>query len=186
MSENEQDEEIYAGMRASFPISFGKQSKSHTPLETIHKSTLRSVDASKNASKDVNPFPSLSSSSKSWLDSLKKNPNPRSRSSENVNGGDDVVIGPGRRSLGTVVEEDEEEDDDEMIGPPRPPVIGGDEDDEVEIGPPRPPRGVIGSDSDDDDDGDFDGGEGEVNRYRIPLSNEIVLKGHTKVSISLY
>ncbi|KAK1397953.1 WD repeat-containing protein 70 [Heracleum sosnowskyi] len=181
MSENEQDEEIYSGMRASFPISFGKQSKSQTPLETIHKSTLRSVDSSK----DPNPFPSLSSSSKTWLHSLKNKPssNPNPRFSDNVGSADDdVVIGPGRRTLGTVVEEDEEENDDEMIGPPRPPVIH--DEDEVEIGPPRPPVGVVGSESDDDDDDDDDLAGG-VNAYRIPLNNEIVLKGHTKVVSAL-
>ncbi|WOH01818.1 hypothetical protein DCAR_0521203 [Daucus carota subsp. sativus] len=183
MSQNEpDDEEIYSGMRASFPVSFGKQSKSQTPLETIHKSTLRSVDVSKNVSKEANPFPSLSSSSKSWLDSLKKKPNPNPRGS--VSGGDDVVVGPGRRSLGTVVEEDEDgdEEDGEMIGPPRPPVISQVEE-EVEIGPPRPPVGVMESDSDKDDD--LDGDQGGVNRYRIPLNNEIVLKGHTKVVSAL-
>lgn len=102
-----------------------------------------------------------------------------------MSGGDDVVVGPGRRSLGTVVEEDEDgdEEDGEMIGPPRPPVISQVEE-EVEIGPPRPPVGVMESDSDKDDD--LDGDQGGVNRYRIPLNNEIVLKGHTKVSISRY
>lgn len=46
------------------------------------------------------------------------------------------------------------------------------------IGPPRPPAA---SDSDEDL---FDG-EPE-NRHRIPLSNEIVLKGHTKVLLLTY
>ncbi|KAL2470590.1 Transducin/WD40 repeat-like superfamily protein [Abeliophyllum distichum] len=66
-----------------------------------------------------------------------------------------------------------------MIGPPRP--LGGDgEDDEPMIGPPRLPPGPAESDSEDEIDG-----EAEDDRYRIPMSNEIVLKGHTKVVSAL-
>ncbi|KAF8007231.1 hypothetical protein BT93_K1282 [Corymbia citriodora subsp. variegata] len=67
-----------------------------------------------------------------------------------------------------------------MVGPPPPPPGNlGDGDDEEEeeeeamIGPPRPP--VVDSDEE----------EEEENRYRIPLSNEIVLKGHTKIVSAL-
>ncbi|GKB29171.1 WD repeat-containing protein 70, partial [Tanacetum coccineum] len=93
----------------------------------------------------------------------------------------DVEIGPPRPSSSRSVDADVE------IGPPRPPPVGGDEDDndsdddddddEVMVGPPRPP---VDSDEDEMSDDDEDGP-----RFRIPLSNEIVLKGHTKVVSSL-
>lgn len=90
-------------------------------------------------------------------------------------------------------------DDGPKIGPPRPPIESKlNEDDDVIIGPPPPPPPGEGSDDDGDDDGEMIGPpppppgsnledsdaeeeEYEENRYRIPQSNEIVLKGHTKV-----
>lgn len=87
-----------------------------------------------------------------------------------------MMIGPPRPPPRGDVDD---EDDEPVIGPPRPP-IGGDveDDDEPIIGPPRPPPGQAESDSEEDVD-EEDGDSG----YRIPLSNEIVLKGHTKVNI---
>ncbi|KAJ0592436.1 putative transcription factor WD40-like family [Helianthus annuus] len=114
------------GMRGFFPASFGKKSKSQTPVESIHKATRRP------------PEPS---------DSHRQNPKPSTP-----------------------------DDDDTLIGPPRPPPPppaedeDEDEDDEPIIGPPRP---SAASDSDGDE------------LHRIPLSNEIVLKGHTKVVSAL-
>lgn len=170
------------GIRAHFPLSFGKKSKSQTPIESIHNATRRpttGIDGSQSSSslhtnnknKDT-PFPSLSSSSKSWLNSLQKNPKPSTVSD------DDVAIGPPRPppSYDSV-----DGEDDAMIGPPRPMPAEDDDDedddDEPIIGPPRPP---LGSDSEED----FSDGEQEV-QHRIPLSNEIVLKGHTKVVSAL-
>ncbi|CAL5427311.1 unnamed protein product [Camellia sinensis] len=206
----EDDEaEIYDGIRAQFPITFGKQSKPVTSLEAIHNATRRTTTAATttdgNSNKD---FPSVSSSSKAWLNSL-RNPNPssssRNRSNPNPSRAsdvDDAIIGPPRPPLdsdslnggeddGVMIghprplRTDDEDDDDEdrMIGPPRP-VAGDDEDDDdgQMIGPPPPPRGSRLDDSDaeeDSDDGEEEGG------YRIPLSNEIVLKGHTKVVSAL-
>ncbi|KAM7496156.1 hypothetical protein LguiA_020570 [Lonicera macranthoides] len=157
----EEEAEIYDGIRAQFPFSFGKQSKSQTPLESLHKSTLRAATTPSTAVDDQKPssssrsisevFPSISSS-KAWLDTL-KNPNPNPSVS-----------------------------DDMKIGPPRPPSAeNGKEDDGEMIGPPRPPMGMVGSDTENDDES---GGE-EMDAYRIPLSNEIVLKGHTKVVSAL-
>ncbi|CAH1417844.1 unnamed protein product [Lactuca virosa] len=169
------------GIRAHFPLSFGKKSKSQTPIESIHNATRRpttGIDGpqsssslhTNNKNKDT-PFPSLSSSSKSWLNSLQKKPKPSTVSD------DDVAIGPPRPppSYDSV-----DGEDDAMIGPPRPmPAEDDDDDDDDEpiIGPPRPP---LGSDSEED----FSDGEQEV-QHRIPLSNEIVLKGHTKVVSAL-
>lgn len=213
----EDESEIYDGIRAQFPLSFGKQTKSQAPLEQIHNSTRRNsinsstAAASSSESKDSskikkndNPFLSISSSSKAWLESL-KNPN-RDTSTADVDAftnsppndvevgpprppleahsdfdeDEDAVIGPPPPPTGQDEEKGEEEEDGvAMIGPPRPRQTGEEEeeDDGPLIGPPRPPQGSVESDSEDDelDEGD------EANQYRIPLSNEIVLKDHTKV-----
>ncbi|KAB2636445.1 WD repeat-containing protein 70 [Pyrus ussuriensis x Pyrus communis] len=159
--------EIYDGIRAAFPLSFGKQSKSQTSLEAIHNTTRRSVTnkppekPSSDAVK-TNGLPSLSPSSQTWLSSLRapKNLNPDPNSNENDDG--DAMVGP---------------------PPPRPQSdLGDDNDDERDkIGPPRPPAGS----SRDDSDSDSDSEANFENRFRIPLSNEIVLKGHTKVVSAL-
>lgn len=164
----EEEAEIYDGMRAHFPLTFGKQSKSQTPLEVIHNATRRGPSKEKdlNTIKAKPDLPSLSSSSKSWLQSLRK-PNPNSTPS-----GDEPSIEPSRP-----LQKSEDEDDGVMVGPPPPPAGGGSEDgdededdDGVMIGPPPPP---VWSTMDDSDE--------EENMYRIPMSNEIILKGHTKV-----
>lgn len=88
------------------------------------------------------------------------------------------MIGPSRPPPGQGSGEDG--DDDAVIGPPPPAPGSAQSDDEDEmIGPPRPPPGS------DEDNEDADNDE-EENRYRIPTSNEIVLKGHTKVSFYYY
>lgn len=141
--------EIYDGVRAEFPLSFGKQSKSQTPLETIHKATRRSVPTS-NPKTTSDDFPS-----KECLHSIRppKNPNPPSPPLQD----DFPLVGP----------------------PPPPPHHEADDDDGEMIGPPLPPPGSNFNDSEDEDN---DSDQDELgNRFRIPLSNEIVLKGHTKV-----
>ncbi|XP_071689416.1 uncharacterized protein [Rutidosis leptorrhynchoides] len=166
----EEDDEI----RAHFPLSFGKKSKSKTSIESIHNATRRpSTTETATATATDSPFPALSSSSKSWLNSLQKNPKPNTVIT------DDVEIGPPRpppASSSTGADDDE----DVMIGPPRPaPAVDSDDedDDEPVIGPPRPP---VQSDSDEELSDEEQG-----NQHRIPLSNEIVLKGHTKVVSAL-
>lgn len=184
--------EIYDGARAQFPLSFGKQAKSQTSLELVHNATRRNntsaaagaVTQPADGKLEPSPFPSLSSSSKSWLNSLK---NPKSKiigpsrpptglsssydKEEEEEDEDGAIIGPPRPTVDAKTEEDE---DGEMIGPPRPPL---EEEDGLIIGPPPPPSGSMGSDSEDD----MEEEEEAQNQYRIPLSNEIVLKGHTKV-----
>ncbi|XP_074268443.1 uncharacterized protein LOC141591854 [Silene latifolia] len=120
----EDEAENHDGIRAHFPLSFGKQSKSQTPLEVIHNTTLRSQPP------NLNPNPKLTD--------------------------DDLAIGP----------------------PPPPPSADDDDDDEPLVGPPPPPR--VGAEVTDDEDDDEDD-----TPFRIPLSNEIVLKGHTKVVSAL-
>ncbi|KAJ1416662.1 WD40/YVTN repeat-like-containing domain superfamily [Sesbania bispinosa] len=126
----EEEGEIYDGVRAQFPLSFGKQTKSQTSLEAIHNATRRNPNSN---SKTTNDFPSLSSSSKEWLKSLRPSKNPTPPPPQ-----------------------PDEEDDGPLVGPP-PPPSRSDDSDQTELG----------------------------NRFRIPLTNEIVLKGHTKVVSAL-
>ncbi|GLU07834.1 hypothetical protein SLE2022_247740 [Rubroshorea leprosula] len=188
----EDEAEIYDGIRAQFPLTFGKQQKSQTPLEAIHNATRRSTAAG-TASSNTNDLPSLSSSSKGWLDSLRNsknaNPNPKFRQDENRGTSgpppqpseDEVnaMVGPPRPPPGSGGDEEDDGDGEVMIGPPRPPPGLGSEDDEVMIGPPPPPAGSSLDESDSEEESQ------EANRYRIPMSNEIVLKGHTKVVSAL-
>lgn len=191
-------------IRAQFPLSFGKQSKSQTPLELVHNATRRTTgaDATSTAANDkpfaskktTVAFPSLSGSgsSQDWINSF-RNSNPRNSS---ANGDRDKLVGPPNPPVDSE-EEDERtigpppgsgsaggEDEELLIGPPRPPPGNAEDgdDDEPVIGPPRPPLGALDSDSDEDaaaDEEDDDSG------YRLPMSNEIVLKGHTKVVSAL-
>ncbi|KAL7113212.1 hypothetical protein ACP275_04G048100 [Erythranthe tilingii] len=202
--------DIYDGVRSQFPLSFGKQSKSQSPLELIHNATRRTTstaaasttvgpaDDKPSASEGANSLPPVSSSSKDWVDAFRK-PNPKnSKRSENgdkllmgpprpptgLDKGDRIMIGPPRPPPPAGGADDEEEEDEPVVGPPRPPIGGdvedGDDDDEPVIGPPRPPPSNIESDSEEDmDEEDEDFG------YRIPVSNEIVLKGPTKVVSAL-
>lgn len=62
--------------------------------------------------------------------------------------------------------------DEDLVGPPRPQAAMDDED---MVGPPRP-----SNDEDEDDEEDDDEDEVDEDEYRVPLSNEILLKGHTK------
>ena len=59
----EEEGDIYDGVRAQFPLSFGKQSKPQTPLEAIHNATRRS----NSNPKTTNDLPSISSSSRECL-----------------------------------------------------------------------------------------------------------------------
>lgn len=168
----EDEGEIYDGIRAQFPLTFGKKSKPQTSLEAIHNTTRRSTTEQQHPTSTESSFPSLSSSSKAWLNSVRPNPNPNPKLHEpDV---DDELVGP------PLPPPAEEEDDGPVIGPPRPPLgsVADDDDDEKSIiGPPRPPEGFRGGYFDEEEDEE----EEEGTRHRIPMSNEIVLKGHNKV-----
>lgn len=175
----EDEGEIYDGTRAQFPLTFGKQSKSQTPLEQIHNATRRPTPPSTASDDKSNAFPSLSSSSKAWLDSLRtsKTPNPNptigpSPPNSSPHDNEDVIIGPPRPPAGFSNAVEDDEDGKVMVGPSG----DDDDDDSVMIGPPRPPPSRD-SDSEEEE-------EEEENRHRIPMSNEIVLKGHSKVTIT--
>ncbi|KAF0929812.1 hypothetical protein E2562_025949 [Oryza meyeriana var. granulata] len=160
----EMDEEA---MRAFFPMSFGKAPTRASGAASAHASTLRKPPQNPSA-------------------------NPSASSATADDGG--VMVGPRRPPARTSGEgEDDEDGGGAMIGPPRPPPTRseGEDADGGMIGPPRPPpvKEVDEEDEDDDDDdGDDsddeleDDGEGY---NRIPLSNEVVLRGHTKVVSAL-
>ncbi|XP_010540925.1 PREDICTED: WD repeat-containing protein 70 [Tarenaya hassleriana] len=206
----EDEANIYDGLRAQFPLSFGKQSTAPAQLEALHNATRR-ADADSDAAaiagtstdsvlkkassgKPESSFSSLSSFSEPWLRTVRgPDRNPSSSSGAGSSStlpphGDDVAVGPPRPPP-ELTEEEEQDDDGVMVGPPPPLPKGSDNDgdsdeDGATIGPPPPPAGSSVGDSDDDDDGD-DADEDEENRYRIPMSNEIQLKGHTKVVSAL-
>ncbi|KAG1354801.1 WD repeat-containing protein 70 [Cocos nucifera] len=143
-------------IRAQFPLSFGKPSKVQTQTSAVHSSTRRTSAASAS--------PKQSS-----------RPEPGSRGSGDASGG---LNGRG-----------EDDDDGVMIGPPPPPPQADqaeppDADEGVMIGPPRPP--LASKQVDWDDDGSDSGMDDSLEDLpRIPLSNEIVLRGHSKVVSAL-
>ncbi|KAI4364108.1 hypothetical protein MLD38_020243 [Melastoma candidum] len=143
-----EEAEIYEGIRAEFPLTFGKQPKSQTPLEVIHNATRRQSAATPAATGSLGA---------------------------NYPGKADVGRGSG-------------DDDGDFVGPPPPPpaAMSGDEESDGGdgmIGPPRPSGGSA-AEEEDSDDGDGWGAEGGGG-YRIPMSNEIMLKGHSKVVSAL-
>ncbi|KAJ3690051.1 hypothetical protein LUZ61_019215 [Rhynchospora tenuis] len=165
-------DEMDEAMRAYFPLSFGKPSKSQQNPSLAHTLTRRSAPA---------PAPASASAS---------NPNSKPNEEEDDDG---EMVGPPPPPPASTVEEGEGEEE-EMIGPPRPPLDSRGENEEEEggmIGPPRPPpqsaqkpSSSLQDDSEDESDEEF---EEDLNDdlHKIPLSNEIVLRGHTKVVSAL-
>ncbi|XP_066340855.1 uncharacterized protein [Miscanthus floridulus] len=159
----EMDEEA---MRTFFPLSFGKApARPGSAASSAHSSTLR---------KPQNPS------------------NPKPSASTAADDDSAAMIGPPRPPPASAGEDDDEDGGGVMIGPPRPPPPsargeGDDDDGDGMIGPPRPPpaddEDVDDDDGEDDEEEMEDDGEGGFNR--IPLSNEIVLRGHTKVVSAL-
>ncbi|TVU30443.1 hypothetical protein EJB05_22067 [Eragrostis curvula] len=153
-------------MRAFFPMSFGKApTRPNAASSAAHSSTVR---------KPQNPSSEPSTSA----------------TAEDEGGG--VLVGPPRPPPAPAGEEDDD-DGSGMMGPPRPPPPSsrseGEDEDGVMVGPPRPPPAKEEDEEDDDDDDDDDDEEmdddGDAGFNRIPLSNEIVLRGHTKVVSAL-
>ncbi|XP_078442202.1 transducin/WD40 repeat-like superfamily protein [Wolffia australiana] len=166
-------------MRAMFPMSFGKKTKSSISSSSVHSATRRvSADSAMASSSD--PFPSSSYSRLTRLE----NPNFIAGSSKAAGGDgeedDGGVIGPPRPSP-------DGEEDGAMIGPPRPPPAPEEEeeDEEAMIGPPGPPRRAERADSESSEDSDEESMHPGEDSFRLPLSNEIVLKGHTRVVTAL-
>eukprot|EP00271_Cylindrocystis_brebissonii_P004926 TRINITY_DN16869_c0_g1_i2.p1 TRINITY_DN16869_c0_g1~~TRINITY_DN16869_c0_g1_i2.p1 ORF type:complete len:815 (-),score=192.18 TRINITY_DN16869_c0_g1_i2:440-2884(-) len=200
--------ERHEGLRAAFPVAFGRQETEVTPLESVHSQTKRQGDV---ASGELHQ-----SHARTQED---KNQKGAAFNKKSVSrGGDQRPIkfampqrlglsgdsqgpesnGKGRSIGPRMVEERAKEGNEglHVIGPPRRPPSKGlldatDEEDEEggRIGPPRPPpsgRLADGGDhNDDDDDDDEDDDDGDEDEYRVPLSNEVLLKGHTRVVAAL-
>ncbi|PKA56537.1 Protein Mut11 [Apostasia shenzhenica] len=162
------------GMRAHFPLSFGKQSRPQPHPSAVHSTTRRTLSPVAASSSAASVPPARSS----WAEG-RTSPSTNTRGSELFReGNDSVEIGrPWPPS-------DQPDDDDTIVGPPPPPP-GVDIDDGEMIGPPRPPRHDSSDDGSDSDleDSQWDSQWGDT--LRIPLSNEIVLKGHSKIVSAL-
>ncbi|ERN19060.1 hypothetical protein AMTRI_Chr10g8200 [Amborella trichopoda] len=155
--------DLYDGIRAQFPLSFGKQSKTLTPLEAIHRATRRQEASSPNpsSSSELRNLNSLKHPKNDEFSQVARNPNylpeqknPNFKREEQMESKIHVSEHEGLQNLDGG--DGEDDDDGVMIGPPR-------------------PSDLEESESDEEDE----------NTYRIPLSNEIVLKGHTKVVSAL-
>ncbi|PKU68141.1 hypothetical protein MA16_Dca015643 [Dendrobium catenatum] len=168
------DGEMDEAMRAHLPVSFGKQSMPQHRPSSVHLTTRSTLEPANNSSSS-----SAAIAKSSWVDESTKH-------SPTAVYFEEDAIGPllplpsvtGR--LETVYD-----DDRALIGPPPPPHSSSkkfdeEEDDEEIIGPPRPPQ----LSSDDGSDSDLDASPRE-DKLRIPLSNEIVLKGHSRVCASI-
>lgn len=172
----EEDEAI----RAQFPLSFGKKTKSQShSIVAAHAATRRQPTSPTSSSLLPAPNTTVKSNIRQVglfpyrKKSDSKGGNEQTTSSveeEEVSQDDSGLIGPPRPPLTL-------NDDEVMVGPPRPPMNDDDEDEDVPIiGPPRPP--MVESDVDEDED---DGSMMPDDLFRIPMTNEIVLKGHSKV-----
>lgn len=126
----------------------------------------------KKSNNSLSNLSSIHSSTRRTLDSSNPDSNPDKTASSNGDD-DDEMIGPPRPPP--------QAHNNAMVGPPRPPQPADDEGDGEMVGPPPPPRMAV-EDSDDDEDDELV----DIDGYgKVPLSNEIVLKGHTKVVSAL-
>ncbi|XP_024370422.1 uncharacterized protein [Physcomitrium patens] len=159
--------DIHDGLRTHFPLSFGKQEAKAVPLESIHSKTKRGeVVAERLLLKSANKLKSEASRRSGQIQFASAGSQfygpPRPPAAR----ADEDIVGPPRPE--TIV------NDEDVVGPPRPPATVEDED---IVGPPHRP----GTSSTEDEDGGEDEADEDDDEYRFPLSNEIVLKGHTKV-----
>ncbi|KAK8969662.1 hypothetical protein KSP40_PGU009442 [Platanthera guangdongensis] len=178
-------------MRAQFPISFGKQPKSQSQPSSVHLTTRRMVDPTTNSSYPSSAavaatgYTQLSGSREDEEDASEQLPRPPS-----ADGRHEIVDDAVRAAIGPPMPQSDQPerdfDDDPMVGPlPLPPSSSEkfyleDDDDQDVIGPPRPPQ--VGSDSGSESDLDDSPTQ---NEFRIPISNEIVLKGHSRIVSAL-
>ncbi|KAG0619396.1 hypothetical protein M758_4G136700 [Ceratodon purpureus] len=164
--------DVHEGLRTHFPLSFGKQEAKSVTLESIHSKTKRgqALVADDSSAKSVHKAKNESSRKSGPVQFASAGTEVYGPPRPPANSVDDEMVGPPCPPAG--------EDDEDIVGPPRPPTTVDDED---MVGPPvGPPRPGTPSTEDDDDDDEDDVDEDE-DEYRFPLSNEIVLKGHTKV-----
>ncbi|KAI5060161.1 hypothetical protein GOP47_0024581 [Adiantum capillus-veneris] len=165
----EDEAQVFEGLRAQFPLSFGRQEPKKASLEAIHLATKRSDNGQKQQAKKG----SLQDRFLAPENPVKPVQGPLPMGSSEPLRRPETFTVPAEQSLAN-------DEDDIMVGPPLPPKVSMDDGDGEEIGPPRLPPG--GS-STDDEDGDTDGDDQDEDEdfHQVPMSNEVILKGHTKV-----
>ena len=170
------EEDEGEGLRAHFPLSFGRRQDRNQEgsLEAIHSATKRKDAASSSSLND-----------RFATSSAEKNEEPQRR---RVHGPLPMHPLPKQQEilLETSAPKALSLDDDLMVGPPLPPTLDPSESDGEEIGPPPP--GPNAGTSTDDDDADTDDDDYTIDddeeAFKVPMSNEIVLKGHSKVLLA--
>lgn len=166
--------EVQEGLRACFPLSFGKQEKKQAPLESIHSATKRPEDPRpRRQLGPPRPPPSILAEQEDSDRFVGPPRPPQFVRDDNDDGEAEIMIGPPRPPA----QYSDDHDNEETIGPPKPSYLEKVEETDQMVGPSK--RG-----SDDETSGDSDDGDDAVD-FRVPLSNEIVLRGHTKVVSAL-
>lgn len=189
----EDEAQVFEGLRAHFPLSFGRQETKKLSLESIHAATKRqssssSINAGKKQSKGSLQDRFLTTGSYTHKSPADHNHLDTQASVKRVHGplpmGSSEPLKP-HESIAIVQQEVGGDEGEAMVGPPLPPNASLSKENGDDIGPPPFPSGETLS-STDDEDGDTDGDdEDDSYSYRVPMSNEIVLKGHTKVVSAL-
>eukprot|EP00897_Mesotaenium_endlicherianum_P009569 jgi/Mesen1/8640/ME000500S08114 len=204
-----EEADLHEGIRAAFPLTFGKQESKLAPLESIHQQTKRPQAPQPPPPGGLKPAGSKGTKGGGKEGGFKIKIAAKIGSQRPDGGAGLEPIGPphsaaptpgaqpsgnGRgRDDGNVSAEngngEEDEDEQLSIGPPRGPPLGrrhvaqgvarggageGEAEEEEE-------EGEEGKEDEEDDEDDDDEDEDEGDEYRMPMSNEIELKGHTKV-----
>ncbi|KAI0498659.1 hypothetical protein KFK09_019549 [Dendrobium nobile] len=170
------DGEMDEAMRAHLPVSFGKQSMPQHRPSSVHLTTRSTLEPTNNSSSSS---AAIAVAKSSWVDEPIKH-SPTAVYFEEDAIGSLLPLPSVTGQLETVYD-----DYRPLIGPPPPPHSSSkkfdeEEEDEEIIGPPRPPQ----LSSDDGSDSDLDVSPRE-DKLRFPLSNEIVLKGHSRIVSAL-
>ncbi|MCO5595047.1 hypothetical protein L7F22_049084 [Adiantum nelumboides] len=167
----EDEAQVFEGLRAQFPLSFGRQEPKKASLEAIHSATKRSEK--QRAIKGTLQDKFLTAGNESQkLPKPVQGPLPMGSSQPLRR--PETLTSPVAQSLAI-------DEDDVMVGPPLPPKASLNDGDDEDVGPSRPaPGGNLSSTDDEDGDTDGDDEDEDEDFYQVPMSNEIVLKGHTK------
>ncbi|BBN09954.1 WD repeat-containing protein 70 [Marchantia polymorpha subsp. ruderalis] len=190
----EDEAEVHTGFRASFPLSFGKQESKVISLENVHLKTQRpTVGGVKSAAVGeellVNRFGTKGFGESALPKKVEVYvENERSRLPTNCHDDEELTAGS-RMPSRDHGKQGSEDDESPIVGPPMPSRHHGkqidDDEDGPMVGPPMPSRALIEGSSSDEDEEDDTADDNSGDEFRVPLSNEIVLKGHTKVVSSL-
>ncbi|MCO5607996.1 hypothetical protein L7F22_062199 [Adiantum nelumboides] len=168
----EDEAQVFEGLHAQFPLSFGRQEPKKASLEAIHLATKRSEKQQANKGTLQDKFLTAGNESQK-LPKPVQAPLPMGSSQPLRRW--ETLTAPVVQSLAT-------DEDDVMVGPPLPPKASLNDGDDEDVGPSRPaPGGNLSSTDDEDGDTDGDDEDEDEDFYQVPMSNEIVSKGHTKV-----